>query len=55
MLSHISLGAYYKNIFALAQHHKYNISEIESLIPFERDIYIDMLIKHIEEQKERNQ
>ena len=51
MLSHINLGIYYKNIFALAQHHKYQISEIENLIPFERDIYIDMLIEFIEEQK----
>jgi len=45
---------YYKNIFALAQHHKYQISEIENLLPFERDIYIDMLLAWIEEQKEKN-
>ena len=51
MLSHINLGIYYKNIFALAQHHKYQISEIENLIPFERDIYIDLLVDFIEEQK----
>jgi len=54
MLSHINLFVYYKNIFALAQHHKYQISEIENLIPFERDIYMDLLLAYIEEQKERN-
>lgn len=52
MLSHISLGIYYKNIFALAQHHKYQISEIENLMPYERDLYIDMLLEFIEEQKQ---
>jgi hypothetical protein len=41
-------------VFALAQHHKYQISEVENLIPYERDIYIDLLLAHIEEQKERN-
>lgn len=53
MLSHIDIYSYYKNIFALAQHHKYQISEIENLIPFEREIYVDMLLVHIEEQKNR--
>jgi hypothetical protein len=44
-------------IFALAQHHKYSITEIESLMPFERDIYSDMLIaylKEVEEAKNKN-
>jgi len=36
----------------LAQHHKYQISEIENLLPFERDLYMDMLIEYIEQQKE---
>jgi len=54
MLSHTNLYIYYKNVFALAQHHKYQISEVENLIPYERDIYIDLLLAHIEEQKERN-
>jgi len=44
-------------IFALAQHHKYSITEIENLIPFERDIYVDMLmtyLKQIEENRKNN-
>jgi hypothetical protein len=40
------------SIFILAQHHKYSISEIENLIPFERDLYIDLLNKHMTEQEE---
>lgn len=54
MLSHMNLAMYYNDIFALAQHHKYSISEIESIIPYERDLYVGMLVKFIEEQKQKN-
>jgi hypothetical protein len=36
----------------LAQHHKYLISDIEGLLPYERDIYIDLLLEFLEKQKE---
>jgi hypothetical protein len=39
-------------VFALAQHHKYSISDIENLVPYERDIYFTMLVEFIEQQKE---
>ena len=42
----------------MVQHHKYSITEIENLIPFERDIYTDMLVtylKEVEEAKQRQQ
>lgn len=51
-MSHNSLANYYTTIFALAQYHKYSISEIEDLIPFERDIYIELLKDHLEKEKE---
>ena len=35
------------------QHHKYSLSEIENMMPWERDIYIDMLITHIREENEK--
>ena len=35
------------------QHHKYSITEIENMIPWERDIYVDMLINYIKEENER--
>lgn len=53
MLSHINLYIYYKNVFGLAQHHKYQISEIENLLPYERDIYVDLLLAYLEEQKQK--
>ena len=36
----------------MAQHHKYSISEIENLIPYERDLYVAMLVDFIESRKE---
>ena len=35
------------------QHHKYSLSELENMIPWERDIYITLLIQHIEEENRR--
>ena len=39
-------------MFSLAQHHKYSIDEIERLMPFERDIYVEMLAAFIRKQEE---
>ena len=35
------------------QHHKYSLTELESMIPWERDIYVQMLINHINEENEK--
>ena len=48
----MSLGHYYQSIFGLAQHHEWSISDIEGLIPYERDLYFQMLLDFIERQKE---
>ena len=39
----------------MIQHHKYNLAEIENLIPWERDIYLAQLIEYIEVENERIQ
>lgn len=39
--------------FALMQYHKYSLTEIEEMFPFEREIYVAMLIKYLEEEKQR--
>ena len=47
---------YYTN-FNLMQHHKYRLDEIENMIPFERDVYVDMLkdyLEKLEKQREQN-
>lgn len=55
MLCHTNLENWYQTVFAMAQHHKYSISELENLIPYERDLYFGMLINFIEKQKEAQQ
>jgi hypothetical protein len=37
--------------FSLMQHHKYSLTEIENMIPWEREIYVSMLIDHLEKEK----
>jgi len=37
----------------LAQHHKWSVTDIENLMPFERDLYVDMLMEYLEKEKER--
>jgi hypothetical protein len=39
--------------FALMQYHKYSLTELETMIPFEREIYVAMLVKYLEEEKQR--
>ena len=39
--------------FSLMQHHKYSLTELENMLPWEREIYVDMLITWIKEEKER--
>ena len=45
-LSHESLNNYYKSNFALMQHHKYSLTELENMMPWERDIYMGLLLNH---------
>ena len=35
------------------QHHKYSLSELEEMLPWERQVYIDMLIGYLEEENEK--
>ena len=51
----MDLENYYKINFALIQYHKYSLTEIENLIPWERDIYVWLLQQHLEEEKLKQQ
>jgi len=39
--------------FNMMQYHKYSLTEVENMIPWEREVYINLLIKHIAEENER--
>ena len=35
------------------QHHHYSLSDLENMIPWEREIYVDMLIQHIKAENKK--
>ena len=35
------------------QYHKYSLAELEEMIPFERELYVHMLVQYLEEEKQR--
>lgn len=37
----------------MMQYHKYSLEDLENMIPFEREIYVTMLINHLEEEKKK--
>ena len=49
-MAHIDLESYFKLNFALIQHHKYSLTEIENMMPWERDIYVGLLNQYIEDE-----
>lgn len=52
-MGHNNLASYFNNQFALAQHHKWSITELESMMPWEKYIYIDLLQQFIKEEQDR--
>jgi hypothetical protein len=51
----MSLESYFKLNFALMQYHKYSLTEIENMMPWERDIYVGLLQQHLEEERLKQQ
>jgi hypothetical protein len=51
----MDLASYYRLNFSLIQYHKYSLTEIENMIPWERDVYVSLLEKHLEEEKLKQQ
>jgi len=35
------------------QHHKYTLADLENMLPWEREIYVDMLVTYIKEENEK--
>ena len=49
------LESYYRINFALMQYHKYSLTEIENMMPWERDIYLTLLQEYIESENLKRQ
>jgi hypothetical protein len=35
------------------QHHKYSLQDLNDMLPWERNVYVTMLLRHIEEENEK--
>jgi 3-methyladenine DNA glycosylase AlkD len=53
MMGYDNLSNYFKTNFALMQHHKYSLSDLENMLPWERFIYIDLLKQYIKQEEDR--
>ena len=49
-MAHEDLASYYKLNFALMQHHKYSLTELENMMPWDREIYVSLLQQYVEEE-----
>ena len=45
----------YKLNFALMQYHKYSLTEIENMMPWEREVYLALLQDYIESENLKRQ
>ena len=39
----------------MMQHHNYSLTELENMMPWEREIYIGLLMNFVKEEKERTE
>jgi hypothetical protein len=35
------------------QHHKYSLTELDNMIPWEREIYVNLLSNYLKEEREK--
>tara|TARA_B100000287_G_scaffold179138_4_gene169136 strand:+ start:556 stop:723 length:168 start_codon:yes stop_codon:yes gene_type:complete len=41
--------------FAMMQYHNYSLTELENMIPWERDVYVNMLIRYLKQEEAKQQ
>jgi hypothetical protein len=54
MTGYNNIAVYYNTLFSLVQHHKYTLTEVYDMYPYERDLFVELLIQHLREQEEEN-
>jgi len=50
----MTLANHFEYTFGMLHHHKWSLSEVENMMPWERDIYLDMLNNWVQEENDRN-
>lgn len=54
-MNHNSLENYYLTRFTMKEHHGYSLEEFDSMIPFERDLTVDMLNSLVQKRMDAQQ
>ena len=54
-MAHTNLESYFRVNFALMQHHKYSLADIENMMPWEIEVYVTLLTQYIEEENLKQQ
>ena len=52
MTGYSNIAVYYNTLFSLVQHHKYTMTELNEMYPYERDLFIELLVKHLKDLEE---
>tara|TARA_B100000212_G_C27174298_1_gene447485 strand:- start:3 stop:191 length:189 start_codon:yes stop_codon:yes gene_type:complete len=51
MMYHVSVESMMETNFSLMQFHKWSLSDIENLIPWEREVYVKYLVNYLEKER----
>ncbi len=54
-MAHLSAESYYELTFSLIQYHKYSLTEIENMMPWEREVYTTFLMQYLDEVKQKQE
>jgi hypothetical protein len=52
-MAHITVKLYYELNWNMMFHHNFSLTEIENMMPWEREIYIGLTMNYLNEEKER--
>ena len=52
-MGHDTLSNHIKSNFNLIHHHKWNLGEIDGMMPWEKHIYVELLNAYIKEQEDQ--
>lgn len=47
-----NLALYFKTNFSLMNHHKWSVAEVEDMMPWERQVYLDLLQDWIKQKEQ---
>ena len=54
-MAHMNAESYYQLTFSLMQYHKYSLTEIEDMMPWEMEIYVNLLKNYLDAEKMKRQ